>query len=63
MFMRNVTAHLTDEELALYADAITLGSLDRLPDEILHHVMDCTRCKMELMELLNLCEEEESQGK
>jgi hypothetical protein len=58
--MRKATAHLTDEEFALYADAIILNSSDRLPNKILRHVMECNRCKKELMELLNLIEEQES---
>ena len=52
--MRKATAHLTDEEFALYADAIILNSSDRLPNKILRHVMECNRCKKKLMELLNL---------
>jgi hypothetical protein len=52
--MRKRSAHLTDEEFALYTDAIVLNSLDRLPTEILNHVMECTRCKKELLELIDL---------
>ena len=56
MYMQKAIAHLTDEEFALYADAIILDSLDRLPNKILCHVMECTCCKKELMDLLNLVE-------
>jgi hypothetical protein len=58
--MRKANAHLTDEEFALYTDAIILSSVNRLPNEILCHVMECTYCKKELMELQNLIEEQES---
>jgi hypothetical protein len=58
--MQKDTAHLTDEEVALYADAIICNSLDRLPNTILFHVMECFRCKKELMELLTLVEAEKS---
>lgn len=54
--MRRATTHLADEELALYVDAIVLSLQDQLPKEILHHVMKCTGCKKELMELLDLME-------
>jgi len=57
--MQKDTAHLTDAEVALYADAIIFNSLDRLPDKILFHVMECLRCKRELMELSALVEAEE----
>ena len=60
MYMRKAYAHLTDEEFALYVDAIILNSLDRLPNEILCHMMECARCKEELMELLNLVEAQKS---
>ena len=59
-YMRKASAHLTDEEFALYTDAIILNSLDRLPNEILCHVMECIRCKKELLELLNLVDAQES---
>jgi hypothetical protein len=58
--MRKTTTHLTDEEFALYADAIIFSSLDRLPDKILYHVMECISCKKELMGLLNLVEAQKS---
>jgi len=58
--MQKATAHLTDEEFALYTDAIILNSSYRLPSQILYHVMECTRCKKELMDLLTLVEAQES---
>ncbi|MGA7161467.1 MAG: hypothetical protein WBZ48_10725 [Bacteroidota bacterium] len=61
--MRNVTAHLTEAEFALYTDAIILNTLDRLPDAIQDHVMECTDCKKELMELLNVYEAEKAGAK
>ena len=60
MYMRKTTTHLTDEEFALYADAIIFSSLDRLPDKILYHVMECISCKKEVIDLLNLVEAQES---
>ncbi len=59
-YMQKSTAHLTDEEFALYADAIMLNASYRLPSQILRHVMECTCCKKELMELLTLVEAQES---
>jgi hypothetical protein len=44
----------------LYSDAIIFSSLDRLPDKILYHVMECISCKKELMDLLNLVEAQKS---
>ena len=58
--MQKATAHLTDEEFALYADAIIFNSLDRLPEKILYHVMECISCKKELIDLLNLVEPQKS---
>ncbi|HTR82130.1 MAG TPA: hypothetical protein VMM58_10920 [Bacteroidota bacterium] len=51
--------HLTDEELALYGDAIVLEMQDRLPPTILIHVMECEHCKKELMGLFDVIEGQE----
>ena len=62
MIMRNAASHLTEVEFALFTDAIILNTINRLPDDILHHVMECTGCKKELMELLNVYESEKAQA-
>jgi hypothetical protein len=53
------TTHLTEVELALYVDAIVLDAQVKLPEDILDHVADCTECKVELIELLELIDAEE----
>jgi hypothetical protein len=37
--------HLTDESVALYADAIILDKVEILPEEILDHTENCSFCK------------------
>ncbi len=51
--------HLTEEEIALYVDAIEAWKQDQLPAEILAHVEECLECKIEVVELLKLIEAQE----
>lgn len=43
--------HLDEQEISLYADALTLDSVDRLPLRILDHAADCRHCKQEVLQL------------
>ena len=54
------SGHLTEEEFALYVDAIFLDLVDMLDDPIKHHVMECYSCKRELLEIKDLLEEEKT---
>ncbi len=51
-------AHLSEEELAIYVDALKLNKVDSLPDAVLRHVSDCTECKSEIVEVSSLIDEE-----
>ena len=55
--MRTLTKHLTEEEAALYVEAMCLDRLDMLENSIRHHVMECTYCKQELVEIKEMLEE------
>jgi hypothetical protein len=50
-------AHLNEEALALYVDALKLNKVYLLPSAILGHVGDCEECKSEIVETLSLVEE------
>lgn len=62
--MENVKAffgageHLTDEGVALYVDALKLGTLDQLPTEIRAHVAACNECKTNVTGLFALLDSE-----
>lgn len=51
--------HLTDEEIALYVEALELKKQERLSEAILDHVQECLECKMEIVEVWELIEEQE----
>ena len=43
--------HLTEQEIALYVDALVLDQQNQLPEEIREHVKKCFGCKVEVMEV------------
>ena len=47
-------AHLNEEALALYVDALKLNKVYLLPGAILRHVSDCAECKSEIVEVFSL---------
>lgn len=47
-------AHLTDEAIGLYVDALRFDKVYHLPSVILSHVVDCRECKMEIIEIFSL---------
>jgi hypothetical protein len=46
--------HLDENEIALYVDAIEAENQDELSKEILDHVEECSKCKMEIVEVYDL---------
>jgi hypothetical protein len=60
--MQRSKEHLTEEELALYVDAIFLDRADMVEDRIRDHVMQCHRCKKELLEIRDLTEGDKEAG-
>ncbi len=55
-------AHLSDEAIALYVDALRFNKIYQLPSVILSHVADCRECKMEIVEIFSLPEGPEIGG-
>lgn len=51
-----VETHLSEEEIAVYIDALVLDVQDHLPEEMKEHVVECLECKVEVMEVLRLIE-------
>jgi hypothetical protein len=54
-------AHLNDEAIALYVDAIRLNKVYHLPTAVLRHVADCKECKAEIVENTTLTQNEKFQ--
>ena len=46
--------HLSEEQIALYVDALELDRVSELPQMILDHVQDCFTCKEDIMEVASL---------
>jgi hypothetical protein len=55
-------AHLSDEAIALYVDALKFDKVYHLPSVILSHVADCRECKMEIVEIFSLLQGPEIGG-
>gem|GEM_PF-591796 len=55
-------AHLSDEAIALYVDALRFNKVYHLPSVILSHVADCRECKMEIVEIFSLLQGPEIDG-
>ena len=51
------SGHLTEEGIGLYVDGLKLGRMSELPAEILEHVAECGKCRMEIVELHQVLEE------
>ncbi|MGA7161155.1 MAG: hypothetical protein WBZ48_09135 [Bacteroidota bacterium] len=52
-------AHLNEEALALYVDALELNKVYLLPDAVLLHVKECAECKSDIIEVLAFVDEQE----
>jgi len=50
-------AHLSEEAIALYIDALQANKVHLLPGVIVEHVEECKKCKSEIIEALSLVEE------
>ena len=50
----NEQAHLSEEGIALYVDALRFEKVYTLPSAILSHVANCRDCKMEIMEVYSV---------
>ncbi len=48
------SSHLSEEGVALYADAVRLGRIAEVPDSLREHVEACSICKVEIVELVSL---------
>ena len=55
--MRLVHSHLSEEELALFAEGLILGLERRLPGTMARHVAACFQCKQNLVGILELMDE------
>ncbi len=55
-------AHLSDEAIALYVDALRFNKVYHLPSVILNHVADCRECKMAIVEIFSLIQGAEIGG-
>lgn len=51
--------HLTEEQLAQYAEAYILDSLDALPIDIRKHIHECDQCSVEALHLIDILKKEE----
>lgn len=49
--------HLIDEEIALFADAAILGSLESVPDNIKSHIRDCDECADKVLAVMEISED------
>src|SRR3990172_10844095 len=52
-------AHLSEEAIALYVDALRLNKVYLLPSVVLRHVADCRVCKAEIVENSTLLQNQE----
>lgn len=43
------TKHLTEEEIAIYADALNQGELESVPKHIRQHIKECDQCAEEVV--------------
>ncbi len=51
--------HLTNDFISLYIDALLLGHVNKLPNEVLEHVEDCKICKQRILEGYDILKETE----
>ena len=50
--------HLTEEQIAIYAENLTSGTESSLPEEWLKHVAECVQCAQEVKMVSQLIEED-----
>ncbi len=55
----NEAGHLNASSVSLYVDAIKLNLIDRLPEEIYQHALECLSCSAEILQLESLLEGED----
>lgn len=55
--------HLTEDQIAQYAEALKNGSKDQLPIEIREHVKDCDDCAMDVMAVYDIINLEQTAEK
>jgi len=55
-------AHLSDEAIGLYVDALRFDKVYHLPSVILSHVVDCRECKIEIIEIFSLLQDSDFGG-
>jgi hypothetical protein len=53
-------AHLNDESVAQYVDALIASTTDALPPEVRDHVAECLECKMAITELYSILRTKDS---
>jgi hypothetical protein len=53
-FFTNHTYHLSDEDIALYADALYFDKTREVPSHIRQHMKTCSRCATETFELYKI---------
>jgi|WetSurMetagenome_2_1015567.scaffolds.fasta_scaffold179753_1 hypothetical protein len=53
-----INEHLTDEAIALFADALALDTIDTLPDLLKNHVDECTQCKKEIIAVYEIIKQD-----
>ena len=51
--------HLSDVGVSLYVDALKLERTSDLPEEILRHVQKCQKCKVEIMGLYTVLQDQD----
>jgi hypothetical protein len=52
-------AHLSEEDVSLYVDALKLGRVDQLPPLFVEHAKNCPECQGEITGLFSLLAEED----
>ena len=57
--MDHKNTHLTEEELALYAEALNRGDLSNVSSSIRQHIAECDECAMEAINISDILSEEE----
>ncbi len=54
--------HLSDEQIALYVDALRLNKVDQLPSDLLAHIDDCKSCHRTALDLYSMLDEKGYEG-
>ncbi|MFC1733076.1 hypothetical protein ACFL6I_22485 [candidate division KSB1 bacterium] len=53
----NKSGHINEEALSLYVDALMLDNIEIIPEQVIAHVENCTRCKKEIIEVIDMMKE------